>query len=140
MRAKPYLNRRDDSWVGPKISDGTLLSTGKPQSVDEASRLSPSHLSQSHLSQGPPGFGVAASPLNGVKLDVGVILVLGALLLLVHSLLISGFWLQTGLLLSYGLGAAWWVMYRVRRIMRASQSQRYAQTYGAWARDAQTHD
>jgi predicted membrane channel-forming protein YqfA (hemolysin III family) len=65
------------------------------------------------------GFSVAASPLNAVKLDLGIILVVGALLLLVHGKLVSGTLAQFLVLAVYGIGAMLWLIIRTRRVLHA---------------------
>jgi len=57
------------------------------------------------------GFGVHASPFNGVKLELAIILILGALFWLVLDSITNNEITQIGLLLLFGvLGAAWLVI------------------------------
>lgn len=63
------------------------------------------------------GLTVAPSPLNEVKLDLGIILVVGGLLLLIQGRIIDDLALQFLLLLSYGLLGMTWIIVRVRRVM-----------------------
>lgn len=67
---------------------------------------------------GKPGMRVAPSPLNGVKLELGVILVVGALLVLIQGRLTENLVTQLLVLVSYGAVGAGWVIVRARRILR----------------------
>lgn len=67
---------------------------------------------------------VAPSPLNEVKLDLGIILAVGALLLLVQGRVVDGLALQFLLLLSYGLLGMIWIVARVRRVMNKLERER----------------
>ena len=66
---------------------------------------------------GGKGLTVAPSPLNEVKLDLGVILAIGVLLLLVQGRALESLSLQLLLLLSYGLLGMLWIVIRVHRVM-----------------------
>ena len=66
---------------------------------------------------GGKGLTVAPSPLNEVKLDLGIILTVGVLLLLVQGRALESLSLQLLLLLSYGLLGMLWIVIRVRRVM-----------------------
>ncbi len=66
---------------------------------------------------GGKGMTVAPSPLNEVKLDLGIILAVGVLLLLVQGRVVDSLPLQLLLLLSYGLLGMVWIVVRVRRVM-----------------------
>jgi hypothetical protein len=61
---------------------------------------------------------VAPSPFNGVKVELGIALLLGLLLWLVHERLVSGTPGQLMLLLGYGCLAAAWLVWRTRRVLR----------------------
>ena len=63
------------------------------------------------------GFAVAPSPLNEVKLDLGVILVVGLVLLLVQGRALDSLLLQLLLLLSYGVLGMIWIIVRARRVV-----------------------
>ncbi len=67
---------------------------------------------------------VAPSPLNEVKLDLGIILTVGVLVLLVQGRVIDSLSLQFLLLLSYGLLGMIWIIVRVRRIMAKLERER----------------
>ncbi|HRD67226.1 MAG TPA: hypothetical protein PKY50_13860 [Candidatus Competibacter sp.] len=73
---------------------------------------------------GRKGMAVAPSPLNEVKLDLGIILTIGALLLLVQGRVVDGLPLQFLLLLSYGLLGMMWIVVRVRRVMTKLERER----------------
>lgn len=66
---------------------------------------------------GGKSLSVAPSPLNEVKLDLGVILAVGMLLLLVQGRVVDSLALQLLLLLSYGLLGLIWIVIRTRRIV-----------------------
>ncbi len=71
-----------------------------------------------NIPQNPAGFTVAASPLNGVKLELAVICCGGVLLLLLQGRITSHSLLQLMLLAGYGGASMLWVIYRVRQVMR----------------------
>ncbi|MDS4071023.1 MAG: hypothetical protein RKO24_15520 [Candidatus Competibacter sp.] len=60
---------------------------------------------------------VAPSPLNEIKLDLGIILVVGFLLLLLQGRILDSLSLQLLLLASYGLLGMIWIVARARRIL-----------------------
>ncbi len=62
---------------------------------------------------------MAASPFNVVKLALGVIIVVGALLLLVTGKLTASLATQVLLLGSYGVIAALWLIVKTRQVMLA---------------------
>jgi len=63
------------------------------------------------------GLMVAPSPLNEVKLDLGVILAVGLVLLLVQGRVLDNLLLQLLLLLSYGVLGMTWIIIRTRRVI-----------------------
>ena len=69
---------------------------------------------------------VAPSPLNEVKLDLGIILAVGPLLLLllVQGRAVDGLPLQFLLLSSYGLLGMIWIVVRVRRVVAKLERER----------------
>ncbi|MBI3771616.1 MAG: hypothetical protein HY272_02785 [Gammaproteobacteria bacterium] len=71
------------------------------------------------LSRRGRGFTVTASPFNGVKLDLAIVMVIGGLVWLIHDRLVSAPLGQLVLLASYGLGAMCWIIYKTRRVMRS---------------------
>ncbi|HRE53794.1 MAG TPA: hypothetical protein PLP22_03260 [Candidatus Competibacter sp.] len=73
---------------------------------------------------GGKGMTVAPSPLNAVKLDLGVILTVGIVLLLVQGRVTASLPLQLLLLLSYGVLGLLWIVLRVRRVLAAIERQR----------------
>lgn len=73
---------------------------------------------------GYKGLTVAPSPLNDVKLDLGIILVVGGLLLLIQGRVVDNLALQFLLLLSYGLLGMLWIIVRVRRVMNRLDRER----------------
>ena len=64
------------------------------------------------------GWAVAPSPFNAVKLELGVALLIGLLLLLVSGRLPGGAAGQLLILLGYGTAASLWIVWRVRRTLR----------------------
>lgn len=73
---------------------------------------------------GGKGLTVAPSPLNEVKLDLGIILAVGVLLLLVQGRVLESLSLQLLLLLSYGLSGMIWIVIRVRWVMAQFERDR----------------
>lgn len=73
---------------------------------------------------GGKGLTVAPSPLNEVKLDLGIILAIGVLLLLVQGRALESLSLQLLLLLSYGLLGMLWIVIRVHRVMTQFDRER----------------
>jgi len=69
------------------------------------------------------GFGVAPSPLNGVKLELGIALFVGGLLWLAVDSITADLADQLLLLGGYGLVAALWLVLRVRRAVGAVDKQ-----------------
>jgi len=63
-------------------------------------------------------FAVAASPFNVVKLALGVIIAVGALLFLVTGRLVASPEMQVLLLGSYGVIAALWLIAKTRQVAR----------------------
>jgi hypothetical protein len=60
---------------------------------------------------------VAPSPLNEVKIDLGIVLVVGSLLLLVVARISDDAWTQVLILLAYGLLGMIWIIVRVRLVV-----------------------
>lgn len=73
---------------------------------------------------GDKGMRVAPSPLNPVKLDLGIILSVGVLLLLVQGRVIDSLPLQFLMLLSYGILGMIWIVVRVRRVVAKINRER----------------
>lgn len=65
-------------------------------------------------------FTVAASPLNGVKFELGIVLCLAGLAWLLHDRLISDVVLQLLGLAACGLAGMFWIILRTRRILRGT--------------------
>jgi hypothetical protein len=66
---------------------------------------------------GGKGMAVAPSPLNEVKLDLGIILTVGGLLLLVQGRIVESVLVQLLVLVSYGLLGLCWIVIRTRKVM-----------------------
>jgi hypothetical protein len=71
------------------------------------------------------GMTVDPSPLNEVKLDLGVILVVGVLLLLAQGRVLDSLPLQLLLLACYGVLGLIWILVRARRVMARIERERY---------------
>ena len=67
---------------------------------------------------GGKGMTVAPSPLNEVKLDLAIILVVGILLLLAQGRLVDGLLAQLLVLASYGVLGMLWIIVRARQVLR----------------------
>jgi hypothetical protein len=65
------------------------------------------------------GFTVAASPFNGVKLDLALIIIVGVVVWLIHDRVIENGFGQMLLLAGYGLCAMIWIVLKTRRIARS---------------------
>ncbi len=64
------------------------------------------------------GFGVAASPLNSVKLELGMILFVGLLLWLAVDSITADLSNQLLILAAYSLAGGLWLVLRTQRILR----------------------
>lgn len=80
---------------------------------------------------GGKGVKVAPSPLNEVKLELAVILVVGVLLLLAQGRLMDSLLAQILVLASYGVLGMGWLMFRARRILRRIARERERQPNGS---------
>ena len=67
-------------------------------------------------------FTVAASPFNGVKFDLAMIVVVGVVVWLIHDRLIDNSLGQTLFLAGYGVSAMVWLMAKTRRIERSQRA------------------
>ena len=88
---------------------------------DNGAQSIPSEPPATQLSDARKGTGVAASPFNGVKLDLGLIL-LGAMALLLTELVLA--WPGSWGLAGYSLLSAFWLVWRTRRIARENRRER----------------
>jgi hypothetical protein len=70
------------------------------------------------VARGGGGFTVAPSPLNGVKLELGLVCLGGVLLWLLHGRIVASGLGQLLLLAGYGLTGCAWVVYRARAVLR----------------------
>ncbi len=66
---------------------------------------------------GSKGMTVAPSPLNEVKLELGIILVVGGLLLLVQGRIVESLSVQFLVLACYGFLGLGWIVIRTRKVM-----------------------
>ncbi|HXH03293.1 MAG TPA: hypothetical protein VNN09_08235 [Candidatus Competibacteraceae bacterium] len=76
------------------------------------------------------GFTVGASPLNGVKLEVGIILLVGLLLLPVVGRVLPSLTGQFLLLAGYGVAGMLWIIHRTRRVLRQVGQQQDDERHG----------
>jgi hypothetical protein len=81
--------------------------------------------SQKSIPPSRKGFGVAASPLNQVKMELGVVLFLGFVLWLAADSITASITTQLLLLFVYGLISACWLVYRTRRVLERWKVQQW---------------
>jgi hypothetical protein len=72
------------------------------------------------------GFGVAASPFNRVKIELGICFILGALLWLGADSITASEGAQLLMLLGYGLLATAWLVLRTRAVLRRCEAEHCA--------------
>jgi hypothetical protein len=104
----------DDNWL-TMMSQGFEVTLLRMSEIEQERK--PDMAKETHSVTGSRGFAVAASPLNEVKLDFAIILVVGVLLLLVQGRVLDNLWLQLLLLSSYGLLGMLWIIIRARRVV-----------------------
>ena len=73
------------------------------------------------LPQHRRGFGVAASPFNGVKFDLAIILIVAVFLLLIHDKLVADSFVQLLMLSGYGMAAMAWLIFRTQGVLRSQR-------------------
>jgi len=71
----------------------------------------------------PGGFGVAASPFNGVKLELGICIILGMLLWLGADSITGNEGTQLLVLLAYSLLGTIWLIVRTRAVLRRCEAE-----------------
>ncbi|MEJ2644846.1 MAG: hypothetical protein P8180_07915 [Gammaproteobacteria bacterium] len=69
------------------------------------------------------GFTVTASPLNGVKLELALVLCLNLLLWLVAGSLVGGGLAELAVLAAGGFGGMAWLVLRTRRVLARQLSR-----------------
>jgi len=69
-------------------------------------------------------FTVAPSPLNGIKLELGIVLLIATTLYVVVEIALLTGWLQVIVLGLYGLSAGAWLTVRARRVLAAAVAER----------------
>jgi hypothetical protein len=104
----------DDNWL-TMMGQGFEVTLLRMSEIEQERK--PDMAKETHSVTGGRGFAVAASPLNEVKLDFAIILVVGVLLLLVQGRVLDNLWLQLLLLSSYGLLGMLWIIIRTRRVV-----------------------
>jgi len=95
-------------------------SVTKPFTKPEPSEIQTEyHPSESKTDTEPKsrGFGVAASPFNGVKIELGFAILLGAILWLAADSITGDEATQWLLLLAYGLLSMFWLVLRTRAVL-----------------------
>lgn len=127
--ARDFLqSRRRDATIADEDNWLTMMSQGLEMTLLGLSEIGqerrPVMAKENHSLNGGRGFGVAASPLNEVKLDLAIILVVGVLLLLVQGRVLEDLWLQLLLLSSYGLLGMAWIIIRARRVVARLAQER----------------
>jgi hypothetical protein len=80
----------------------------------------------SHVLTQKKGFGVAASPFNGIKLELGICFILGLLLWLGAEFITADEGAQLMILLAYSLLATTWLVLRTRMILRRCEAEQSA--------------
>lgn len=70
------------------------------------------------------GFGVAASPFNGIKIELGIVILIGFVLWLAADSITGSLATQLLLLVSYGLISAFWLIFRTRRVLQRWNNQK----------------
>ena len=65
------------------------------------------------------GFTVKASPLNPVKLELGVVLIIGVLLLIINEFITESRETQFLILGGYGIFAMIWLVFRTRSAIKS---------------------
>ena len=70
------------------------------------------------------GLGVAASPFNSIKLELGICLILGAVLWLGADSITANEGAQLLMLMVYSLLAAIWLVLRTRLVLRRLEAER----------------
>lgn len=63
-------------------------------------------------------FSVAPSPFNSIKLELGIVIVVGALLLLGMNSIIHDTLIQIGILFITGTSAMVWIIWRTRNVLK----------------------
>jgi hypothetical protein len=90
------------------------------KATDSASGNSNSSAQSRHRAK---GFGVAASPFNGIKLELGVCIILGVLLWLGVDSITADEGAQLLLLLAHSLLATGWLVLRTRAVLHGHEAQ-----------------
>jgi hypothetical protein len=63
-------------------------------------------------------FGVAPSPFNGIKLELGIVIIVGMVLIIGIDSITHDTLIQIGLLFIAGTSAMVWIIWRTRRILK----------------------
>jgi hypothetical protein len=71
-----------------------------------------------HESKQINAFSVAPSPFNAIKLELGIVIVVGVLLLIGVNSITHDTLIQIGLLFIAGASAMVWIIWRTRKILK----------------------
>ncbi len=69
------------------------------------------------VAQSSEGFTVSPSPLNAVKLELALVLVVAVTLYALIEVMLDTGWLQVSILAAYGLVAFIWLVARARKVV-----------------------
>lgn len=78
----------------------------------------------------PKNFAVPASPFNLIKLELGIILVVGLLWVLIVGVVVNSPALQFVLFVVYGFGAMAWLVTRTSRVLQQHTSNAHERDDG----------
>lgn len=95
--------------------------SSKESNQNKGAQSIPAEPANTQPSERKKGTGVAASPFNGVKLDLGFIL-LGAVALLLTEVVLA--WPGSWGLAAYSLLCAMWLVWRTRKVARQQKGDK----------------
>jgi len=72
----------------------------------------------SHKIKKSKSFGVSPSPFNAIKLELGIVIVVGALLLIGVDSITDDILIQIGLLFVAGVSAMVWIIWRTHNVLK----------------------
>ena len=72
----------------------------------------------SHKIKTSKSFGVAPSPFNAIKLELGIVIVVGVLLLIGVDSITQDILIQIGLLFVAGVSAMVWIIWRTHNVLK----------------------
>lgn len=108
----------DNLWLSPRKNCFCVLVNDMTDDNPKTSTKPPI------ITETEAGFGVKASPMNGVKLELALWLILAfPVILVLHRIIESEWWRLFGMA-SYGVVAAAWIIVRARRIAMTIEKNR----------------